>query len=137
MFDRLLADLILTVHVAYVMFVVCGLLVTLAGVAGNWRWTRNPWFRYIHLAMIGIVVAETWLNITCPLTVWENHFRDRAGQTGYAGDFLAETLHDWLFIDAPTWVFTAGYTSFGFAVAATFLWAPPHPIWRRETSTPR
>jgi hypothetical protein len=69
---RTLADVIVTVHFAYVAFVIVGLAFTLIGAALHWTWVRNFWFRIIHLLMIGIVVAEAWLGIVCPLTTWEN-----------------------------------------------------------------
>ncbi len=55
---RMLADLIVVTHAAYVCFVVFGLAAVLVGVVLRWKWVRNPWFRGIHLAAIGIVVAE-------------------------------------------------------------------------------
>ena len=45
---RLLADLIVAIHAAYVAFVVVGLLLILLGVACGWQWVRNWWFRIAH-----------------------------------------------------------------------------------------
>ena len=123
---RILADIVVAFHFAYVGFVVFGLVVTLAGAALGWDWVRNFWFRALHLAMIGIVVAEAWLGIVCPLTTWEKDLRQLAGQTAYRGDFIANLLHDAMFFQADPWVFTLGYTLFGLAVLLTFIWAPPH-----------
>lgn len=119
------ADAVVAVHVAYVAFVVVGLLLTIAGAIRGWRWVRNPWFRGVHLAMIGIVVAEAWLGITCPLTAWEKQLRRLAGESTYGGDFLGRWLHEILFFDLPPWIFTLIYTAFGLAVAATWYFAPP------------
>src|SRR5687768_5744974 len=94
---RILADIVVAFHFAYVGFVVFGLVVTLAGAALGWKWVRNFWFRALHLAMIGIVVAEAWLGIVCPLTTWEKDLRQLAGQTAYRGDFIANLLHDAMF----------------------------------------
>lgn len=123
---RILADVVVAVHFAYVGFVIIGLALTLLGAALGWKWVRNFWFRAMHLAMIGIVVAEAWVGIVCPLTTWEKSLRQRAGQTAYRGDFIANLLHDAMFFDAEPWVFTVGYTLFGLAVLLTFVWAPPH-----------
>lgn len=128
---RLAADTVVAVHVAYLLFVIVGLLVTLLGALMNWRSVRNPWFRGVHLAMIGIVVFETWWGITCPLTVWEWRLRELAGETTYQGDFIANGLHNWLFYDFPPWVFSAGYSLFGLAVLATWIWLPPR--WKRAS----
>src|SRR4029079_7904709 len=55
---RLLADLIVAIHAAYVAFVVVGLLLILIGLACGWKWVRNWWFRVAHLVAILIVAAE-------------------------------------------------------------------------------
>lgn len=131
MFYRLTADAIVVLHMAYVLFVIFGFLLTIAGCALRWRWIRNPWFRGIHLAMILIVVAEAWVGMTCPLTTWEHQLRELAGGQVYQGDFIANLVHDWLFFDAPPWVFTAIYSLFGLGVLLTFILAPPRWIGSR------
>ncbi len=122
---RLAADAVVIVHVAYVLFVIFGLLLTMLGAIVGWQWIRDRWFRTIHLTMIGIVVFETWMGITCPLSTWEWQLREWAGDATYRGDFIANMLDRWLFWDGPEWVFTAGYSTFGLAVLATWIWAPP------------
>lgn len=130
---RIAADVVVVAHVAYVLFVIFGLLLTVIGALAGWKWVRNPWFRGIHLTMIGIVVFETWVGITCPLSVWEWQLREWAGEATYRGDFIANALDQWLFYEAPVWVFTLGYTLFGVMVLATWLWAPPR--WMVKTAT--
>lgn len=125
---RLTADLVVVVHFAFVVFVVFGLLLTLMGGTRRWEWVRSMRFRAIHLAAIGMVVAESLCGITCPLTVWEQHLRYLAGQTSYRGDFIAAWVHDLMFFDAEPWGFTLCYCSFGAAVALSWLLVPPR--WR-------
>jgi hypothetical protein len=79
MFYRLSADLISTVHLALMLFLIFGQLAILVGIVLRWRWIRNPWFRWIHMAIILIVAAEAVLKINCPLTDWETDLR-RKGQ---------------------------------------------------------
>ncbi len=122
------ANVTLILHVSYVVFVLFGLILTWLGIVFRWQWIRNRWFRGVHLAMIGIVVFEAWLGIVCPLTTWENWFRQKSGQSIYDGDFIAIWLRSLIFFEAPPWVFTCGYTFFGAAVLGT-LWLAP-PIWR-------
>src|SRR5581483_1824110 len=116
LFYRLAADVVVLLHAAYVLFVIAGFLLTLIGCFACWKWIRNPWFRGVHLAMIGIVVAEAWCGITCPLTTWEQELRERAGQQSYQGAFVANVVHNCLFYDAPPWVFAVAYTVFLMAV---------------------
>jgi hypothetical protein len=132
---RLLADLLVIVHFAYVMFVILGLLLTILGGFLNWGWVRNRWFRGIHLAMILIVVVEAWVGIICPLTLWEQELRSAAGQQIYQGDFIAKWVHEALFFQAPPWVFTVCYTVFGGLVLVTLFWIPPR--WRRSCEDPQ
>jgi len=73
--DALLADVVLVVHFAFVLFVVGGFALILAGAALGWRWVRNRTFRYSHLAAIVFVAAESLVGMACPLTHWEHVLR--------------------------------------------------------------
>jgi hypothetical protein len=129
---QLAANGVLILHVGYVAFVVLGLLLILIGGLFRWRWVRNRWFRTVHLLAITIVVLESWLNITCPLTTLENWLRVKAGAETYEGDFIAIWLHSILFFDLPQWVFVYGYTAFGAAVLAGLILVPPRLIAERS-----
>ena len=78
----LIADIVLVVHLAFVVFVVTG---------GFLTW-RRPWIALIHLpaALWGALVEFTgWL---CPLTPLEQWLRQAGGKAGYEGDFLGRYL---------------------------------------------
>src|SRR6478609_8751031 len=117
---RALADGVLVIHIAFVAFVVLGLLVILWGGFRGWKWIRNPWFRATHLVGIGLVVVQAWFGIVCPLTVLEMHLRDKAGDATYDGTFIAHWLRRLLFYDAPPWVFAVCYSLFGLAVIGSW-----------------
>ena len=88
----LLADLVLIVHLAFVVFVLCGGLLVL-----RWRWIA-----WLHLpaAVWGAVVEFTgWI---CPLTPLENWLRAQGGEATYAGDFIVRYLRSILYPDALT-----------------------------------
>ena len=78
----LLADLVLIVHLAFVVFVLWGRLLVL-----KWRWIA-----WLHLpaAVWGAVVEFTGL--ICPLTPLENWLRKQGGEVSYRSDFIAEHL---------------------------------------------
>ena len=120
-----LADLVLIVHTLYVAFVVFGLALIWYGRFCSWQWVRNPWFRTAHLAAIGVVVAQSWLGVDCPLTTLENSLRARAGDPTYETGFIAHWLHALLYYDAPPWAFTLGYTLFGLAVILSLVFVRP------------
>jgi len=121
----LLADMVLLAHFGLVVFVVGGLAVILVGNLLGWRWVNNPWFRFAHIAAIAVVVAESWLGITCPLTTLESWLRTRAGAAPYGDSFIGHWLAALLFYDAPGWAFVLAYTAFGLLVAAAWWIFPP------------
>jgi hypothetical protein len=124
----LAADAILLTHVLFVVFVVAGLILIVLGRFRAWRWIRNPWFRYAHLAAIVVVVLQAWLGRICPLTIWEMALRAKAGAGGYEGSFISHWLQALLYYEAPAWVFTVCYTAFGLLVALTWFWVRPRPF---------
>ena len=119
------ADLILVTHALFVTFVVLGLVVILLGKYWRWGWVKNWWFRLIHFLAIGIVIAESWLGLICPLTEWENRSREAAGGSTYSSSFIQYWLHEILFYDFAPWVFTVAYTVFGILVLTAWLLVPP------------
>ncbi len=118
---RLMADAILVIHFAFVVFVVFGFMLILTGLLVRWSWVHNSVFRIAHLAAVGFVVLQTWLGQLCPLTIWENELRRRAGQSSYTETFVEHWLHDILFYQAEPWVFTTLYTCFGTLVVLVWL----------------
>jgi hypothetical protein len=79
---QLLADLVLIVHLTFVVFVLCGGLLML-----RWRWIAWP---HLPAAGWGAVVEFTgWI---CPLTPLENWLRAQGSETSYRPDFIAQYL---------------------------------------------
>jgi hypothetical protein len=123
-----LANAVLVLHVAIVLFVVGGLVLIVLGNARRrpWRWVNAWWFRLAHLGAIAVVVAEAWFGLTCPLTTLEAWLRVRAGAPIYGGSgFIEHWLQRLLYHDAPAWVFTLGYTLFALLVALAWWRFPP------------
>lgn len=122
---RLLADAVLSLHFAIVVFVVGGLVLVLVGNWRGWKFVNAWWFRLAHLAAIGIVVAQAWLGIVCPLTTLENWLRVQANEPAYEASFVEHWVSRLMYYDAPAWVFTLAYTLFGLAVIAAWWRYPP------------
>lgn len=130
MWYSLLADLVLAVHLAYVGYVLLGLVLILVGVRRGWRWVRNPLFRVTHLAAILVVVLELIFQTNCPLTVWEVNLRALAGQPVSEATFVGRLMHYLLFVAVPGWMAPLIYVGCALVIGAAFVLAPPH--WRRE-----
>lgn len=78
MLYRLLADLVVVLHVGFVLFVVLGGLFAL-------RWPRAAWF-HLPAAIWGAGIE--FVQGICPLTPLENHLRKLGGEGGYSGGFV-------------------------------------------------
>jgi hypothetical protein len=130
--DRVLADLVVVFHAGYVIFVVLGFAAIVIGIVMRREWVRNFTFRAAHLAAIALVCVEALTGTMCPLTTLEDALRARAGEAGYPGDFIGYWAHALIFYNAPPWVFTTIYLTFGALVALTFVIAPPRIRPRRE-----
>lgn len=78
MIFRLIADAVVAIHAAFVVFVVTGALLTL-------RWPRVAWI-HIPAAVWGTLIELAgWI---CPLTPLENHLRVQSGEHGYQTSFV-------------------------------------------------
>ena len=121
----LLANAVLVVHASIAAFVVGGPVLVVLGNFRRWRWVNNVWLRTAHLGAIAIVVAESWLGFTCPLTTLEASLRARAGEASYGGGFVEHWLQQLLYYSAPPWVFVVVYTIFAALVVATWWYFPP------------
>jgi len=84
---RALADLVLVVHLLFVLFVVLGGLLVL-------RWPVVAWL-HIPAAVWGVLIEYTgWI---CPLTPLENSLRIRGGEVGYSGGFIQHYIQPLLY----------------------------------------
>ncbi|WP_191487791.1 DUF2784 domain-containing protein [Pseudomonas sp. FEN] len=82
MFYRIAADGLVSFHLLFILFVLFGGLLVL-------RWRRLAW---LHLPAASWGVAVEVLHLECPLTRWENLFRQAAGQGGYGEGFIEHYL---------------------------------------------
>lgn len=89
--DQALADAILLAHLAFIMWVMFGALLTRA----------RPWLAALHIVSVvyGIVaVLGPW---PCPLTLAENFFEGRAGLAPYQGPFMLHYLDAIVYPNLP------------------------------------
>lgn len=86
-----LADGVVVLHLAFILFVLLGGLAIPA-------WPRTAW---VHLPCVlwgAMVELAGWI---CPLTPLENLLRDRAGQESYEGDFVLRLIEPVIY---PHWL---------------------------------
>lgn len=115
---RLLADLVLLLHAAFVAFVMLGGLLAL-------RWPRAAW---LHLPLVAWGAGIEFLGGICPLTPLENHWRHLAGEQGYTGGFVEHYVVAALYPDGLTRNVQVALGLLVLAVnAAIYGWA-----WRRN-----
>ena len=112
----ILADIILVIHLLFVIFVVLGFALIVVGHWAGWNWIQNRIFRTVHLIAIAVVVLQGGFGRLCPLTIWENQLREIAGESSYSQTFVGYWVQKILFYQAEPWVFTTIYTVFGFLV---------------------
>src|SRR5204862_2482940 len=126
-FYSLLADAILLLHGLIVLFNVGALPVIWIGYFRKWNFVRSLSFRIVHLLLIAYIAAATAFGAICPLTMWENQLRIRAGlDPRYEGGYIAHWLHKLLFYDLDEKFFIIGYVSFFVLVLLTLFLVKPN-----------
>jgi hypothetical protein len=88
----LLADVVLVVHLGFVLFVVLGGLLVL-------RWPGLAWL-HVPAAAWGALIEFT--GGICPLTPLEQRFRRLGGEAGYSGEFIEHYVRTLLYPDGLT-----------------------------------
>ena len=120
MVDRALADLVLVLHLAFIVFVVAGGLLAL-----RWRWAA---LLHIPAAAWGIVIELS--GRVCPLTPLENALRRAAGASGYSGGFVEHYLVPVIYpaaLSYPVQLWLAALVVIVNALVYSF-------VWRRQRS---
>ncbi|MFT4539679.1 MAG: hypothetical protein ACI841_004124 [Planctomycetota bacterium] len=121
----LLADLIVVVHLAVVLFVLFGQLAVVAGGCMRRTWIRSMWFRWSHALMILAVVGQTAIGKLCFLTLWEADLRRSAGQQPDDVSFVGRLARDVLYVEVEQAILNKIYYGFGALVLLSWILWPP------------
>lgn len=89
MLYRILADGVMVVHFAFIIFVATGALLA-------WRWPVLVW---VHLPALAWGIATVMIGFPCPLTPLEKGLRRLAGDEGYEGGFVDHYIEDVIYPD--------------------------------------
>jgi hypothetical protein len=79
---RIAADILVVLHLGFILFVVLGGLAVL-------KWGRLAWLHLPAAAWGALIVINGWI---CPLTPLEQYLRRTGGQAGYSGGFIDHYL---------------------------------------------
>lgn len=82
MLYRILADVLVVLHMAFVGFVVLGGLLVV----------RQPRWAWVHLPVAAWGALVEFMGWVCPLTPLEIRFRVLGGEAGYSGGFVEHYL---------------------------------------------
>ena len=117
---KLAADLIVAIHLLWIVFIICGALIG----------RHIAWVKWLH---IGALVFSVFLQVfhwICPLTYLEVWLRSRHEPTlAYAGDFIAHYAERLVYLRARREAIVAGTV----VVLALSLWA----YWPQRRRMPR
>jgi hypothetical protein len=124
MLYRWLADLVLVLHLGFVVFVVLGGLLVL-------RWPRLAW-AHVPAAIWGIFTE--YAGVICPLTPLEIALRRQGGEAGYSGDFIQHYVTTVLYPSGLTREVQIGLGTFALVLNAGLYWQVVVRYRRRRPS---
>ena len=119
---RVLADVVLAAHFAFIAFVVAGGLLVL--------WRRA--IALVHLPAVAWAAYTEFTSTICPLTPWEQALRARAGEAGYTGGFVEHYLLPLIYPEALT---PRVQLALGLAVLALNAGVYALVWWRKRASS--
>ncbi len=131
----LAADAVLVLHGCIVAFNVGALPIIWLGYFRKWNFVRQPFFRIVHLVLVGFVTAEAALGLICPLTLLENRLRqDTDSASVYQGSFVSHWLGRLLYWDISQTALAMMYAAFFALVVLAFIFVRPARIGGRMRS---
>lgn len=92
MLYSLAADVVVLLHLSFVLFVLLGGLFVL-------KWPRVMWLHLPAVAWGAFIEFSGWI---CPLTPLENWLRTQGEEAGYEGDFIVRYVVSILYPEALT-----------------------------------
>ena len=122
MLSRALADLVLAVHLGFILFVALGGLLLV-------RWPRLV---YVHLPAAAWGAVIEFMGSRCPLTPLEQYLRRRGGEAGYTGGFIEHYLTAAIYPNGLTRGIQLTLGVFVLALNGVFYWR----WWRARRAAP-
>ena len=132
MLYKILADIIVIVHLFWILFMLIGFLLTLCGLFR--REFLDRWlFRTIHLFGIAYVSLLAIMGKYCPLTLWENTLRAKYDPSlTYPGSFMIHYVERLVYPDINPLIIRIPTTFIAVFTVIVFILRPPRGIRRRR-----
>ena len=139
MLYKVLADLIVVIHFAWILFMLWGFFLTMCGFISvyvlrrekdRWRIFFDRWvFRTIHMGGILYVAIMTLLGIACPLTIMENGLREHYNpDLTYHGSFVVHYIEKIVYPEANFLFFLIPTIVIAVFSIVMFILRPPAKI---------
>lgn len=112
MLYRVLANLVVVAHVAFILFAVLGGLLVL-------RWKRCAWIHVPAFLWAALIAFAGWV---CPLTPLENWLSERGGEIGYSTGFIEHYILPVLYPVALTRRLQIGMGLFVLGINLALYW---------------
>ena len=123
--DRdLLADAVLIAHLAVINFNLFGLIAIPLGGWLGWRFVRVAWWRWLHLASMGVVAVQAVAGRACFLTILQDAL---AGDSTAQPPLIMRVVNRLVYWPAPLWAFAVIYVVLLAYVLALFWLVPVGP----------
>ncbi len=116
---------ILSIHVAFIFFLLLTPFAILIGKWQTWDWTQNLTFRNIHILLLTFVVVEVVFSLPCPLTVMENKCRKKSNMPLYSTGFFDYWIEAIFNIPYCNWLFTTILTLLAVFSFILYFAVPP------------
>ena len=98
---------LLSMHVAFIFFLLLTPFAILIGQWRVWSWTQHRTFRNVHILSLTFVVIEVLFSIPCFLTVMENSCRKKSNLPIYTTGFFDYWVENLFFTTYCNWMFIA------------------------------
>ncbi|MDP2943679.1 MAG: DUF2784 domain-containing protein [Candidatus Omnitrophota bacterium] len=128
MLYKILADIIVVMHFAWILFMLVGFILTIK--CFWWKGFFDKWlFRTIHLFGIIYVSSLAVLRQYCPLTILENNLRARYDPSlVYPGSFMVHYIEKLVYPDINPLIIQIPTTFITVFTVVVFIIRPPAKI---------
>ena len=139
MLYKILADIVVLIHFAWILYMLWGFILTICGSISiyvlrrtkeRWRTFFDRWiFRTIHLGGIVYVTIMTVLGENCPLTIMENGLREHYDtELTYHGSFVVHYIEKIVYPEANFLFFLIPTIIIAVFTVVMFIIRPPVKI---------